>query len=74
MANKVEDIDDDINTILTYCGSTRENNRIDITEDGFESFEDIMSLSEDNLHSLPKGFAVGSPTERLYLACVKPIS
>jgi hypothetical protein len=38
MADKVEDVNDDINdinTILTCCGFAKENNRINITQDGF---------------------------------------
>jgi hypothetical protein len=52
-----EDIDDDIDTILTYCGFAGPNERLNIAEDGFESFEDIMSLSEKDVGSLAKGFA-----------------
>jgi hypothetical protein len=44
MANEEEDIDDDIDTILTtYCGFAGKNNRISIAQDGLELFEDIMS-------------------------------
>jgi hypothetical protein len=42
---KEEDIDDDIHTILRYWGLAAANNRTSIAQDGFESFEDIMSLS-----------------------------
>jgi hypothetical protein len=56
MANK-EDIHDDIDTILRYCGLAAANDRISIAQDGFESFEDIMSLSEKDVSSLAKGFA-----------------
>ena len=45
MVNQVG-IDDDIDTILRYCGFARENDIISITEDGFKSFEDTMPLSE----------------------------
>jgi hypothetical protein len=55
MANK-EDIDDDIDTILRYCGFAAANDRTSIAQDGFESFEDIMSLSEKDVSSLAKGF------------------
>ena len=51
------DDQEDINTILTYSGVAGGNNRISIAEDGFESFEDIMSLSERDLSSLAKGFS-----------------
>jgi hypothetical protein len=56
MANE-EDIDDDIDTILRYCGFAVANDRISIAPDGFKSFEDIMSLSEKDVSSLAKGFA-----------------
>jgi hypothetical protein len=56
MANE-EDIDDDINTILRYCGFAGENNRINIKQDGFKSFDDIISLSGKDVNSLAKGFA-----------------
>jgi hypothetical protein len=51
-----EDIDDDINTILRYCGLAAANARTSIAQDGFESFEDIMSRSEKDVSSLAKGF------------------
>jgi hypothetical protein len=50
-------INDDIDTILRYSGFFVANNRISIARDGFESFEDIMSLSEKDVSSLAKGFA-----------------
>jgi hypothetical protein len=53
MANE-EDIDDDIDTILRYCGFAAANDRISIAQDGFESFEVIMSLSEKDVSSLAK--------------------
>jgi hypothetical protein len=56
MANE-EDIDHDIDTILRYCGFAQANDRMSIAQDGFESFEDIMSLSEKDVSSLAKGFA-----------------
>ena len=52
-----EDIDDDIDTILRYCGFAAANDIISIAQDGFGSFEDIMSLSEKDESSLAKGFA-----------------
>ena len=55
MANE-EDIDDDIDTILRYCGFAEANDRTSIAQDGFKSFEDIMSLSEKDVSSLAKGF------------------
>jgi hypothetical protein len=51
------DIDDDTDTILRYCGLAAANSRTSIAQDGFESFEDIMSLSEKDVSSLAKGFA-----------------
>jgi hypothetical protein len=56
MANE-EDIDDDIDTIPRYCGFAAANNRTSIAQDGFELFEDIMSLSEKDAISLAKGLA-----------------
>jgi hypothetical protein len=56
MANE-EDIDDDIDTILRYCGLAAANGRTSIAQDGFKSFENIMSLSEKDVSSLAKGFA-----------------
>jgi hypothetical protein len=44
-------------TILRYCGFAAANNRTSIAQDGFETFEDIMSLSEKDVSSLAKGFA-----------------
>ena len=41
-----EDIDDDIDTILRYCGFAGVNNRISIAQDGFESFEDIAEVND----------------------------
>jgi hypothetical protein len=74
MANE-EDIDDDIDSILRYCGFAEANDIISIAQDGFESFEDIMSLSEKDVSSLAKGFAEGRlPSGRLYSACPKRIS
>jgi hypothetical protein len=55
MANK-EDIDDDIDTILRYWGLAAANDKTSIAQDGFELFEDIMSLSEKDMSSLAKGF------------------
>jgi hypothetical protein len=63
MANE-EDIDDDIDTILRYCGFAAANGRISITPDGFESFEDIMSVSEKDVSGLEKGFAERTVTSR----------
>ena len=50
-------IDSDINLMLTYCGFTSEGSRINISNDGFESFSDIMSLTEKDISELSKGFA-----------------
>jgi hypothetical protein len=54
---KEEDIDDDIDIILRYCGFAAANDRISIAQDEFKSFEDIMSLSEKDVSSLAKRFA-----------------
>ncbi len=75
MANE-EDIDDDIDTILRYCGFAAANDRISIAQDGFESFEDIMSLSEKDVSSLAiKDLQRGRlQMGRSYSACAEPIS
>jgi hypothetical protein len=49
-------IDADINTILTYCGFDTNATRENIVVDGFESFQDIMSLTEKDVSDLAKGF------------------
>jgi hypothetical protein len=48
MANE-EDINDDIDNILRYCGFAIANDMISIARDGFESFEDTMTLSDTGL-------------------------
>ena len=48
-------INDDVDKILLYCGFNISYNRKDIAEDGFESFEDIMSLTEKGPGNLFKG-------------------
>jgi hypothetical protein len=57
MANEAEDINDDINTILTYCSFALGNNTISITEDGFKLLEYILSLTEKDMSRVAKGFA-----------------
>ena len=59
MADEDMDLVDDyyIDTILEYCGFEDEDDRANIAEDGFESFDDILALSEKDVTSLAKGFA-----------------
>jgi hypothetical protein len=45
-----------IYTVLEYFGFALQVNRTDITADGFESFNDILTMSETNIGSLSKGF------------------
>ena len=46
----------DIDLILAYVGFTDPAHRIAIAEDGFESFSDILSLTEKDIYALAKGF------------------
>jgi hypothetical protein len=46
-----------ISTILEYCGFTNAGDRTNIAQDGFESFDDILTLSEKDIGSLSKGFS-----------------
>jgi hypothetical protein len=55
MANE-EDINDDIDNILRYCGFAIANDMISIARDGFETFEDTMTLPEKDVSSLTKGY------------------
>ena len=43
--------------ILGYCGFADQRSRTDIAADGFESYEDIMLLTEKDIGSLSKGFS-----------------
>ena len=47
----------DIDMILQYCGFDNPDSRTAIAEDGFESFADILSLTEKDVSSLAKRFA-----------------
>ena len=47
----------DIDTILEYCGFDNAGNRANIAADGFESFNDILSLTDKDISELAKGFA-----------------
>ena len=46
-------ISDDVDKILIYCGFNISSNRKDISEDVFESFEDIISLTEKYIGLVP---------------------
>ena len=50
---EMEEVDEDtsIDTILTYCGFNDPAHRESIAEDGFESFDDIKSLTGKDLIS-----------------------
>jgi hypothetical protein len=43
--------------ILTYCGFTALQDRTNIADDGFESYADMLSLTEKDIGTLAKGFA-----------------
>jgi hypothetical protein len=47
----------EIDTILEYCGFTDQARRADIAADGFESYDDVNTLTEKDIGSLAKGFA-----------------
>ena len=53
----VDENEDDIDTILEYCGFEDEKDRANIAEDGFESFDDILTLADKDMTSLAKCFA-----------------
>jgi hypothetical protein len=46
-----------IDTILEYCGFTTQAHRTSIAADGFESYADMLSLTEKDIGALAKGFA-----------------
>ena len=46
-----------IDLILAYVGFIVPDQRISIAEDGFESFDDMLSLTEKDVGSMAKGFA-----------------
>lgn len=43
--------------ILEYCGFAADADRTAIAEDGFESYDDMQSLTEKDVSALAKGFA-----------------
>ncbi len=47
----------EIETVLTYCGFDLPETRANIALDGFDSFDELMKLSEANIDELAKGFA-----------------
>ena len=47
---------DDVDKIMIYCGFDRNSNRKDIYEGAFESFENIISLTEKDIVNLSKWF------------------
>jgi hypothetical protein len=50
-------IDPEITQILQYCGFQVAAERTSIAQDGFESYDDIMLLTENDIASPAKGFA-----------------
>ena len=52
-----------IKSISQYCGFNEQRGRDDIAADGFESYDDIMSLTEKDVGSLSKGFADRTSTQ-----------
>ena len=52
----METINGDVKNILIYCGFKIISNREEIDEDGFESFEDIMSMTEKDIGNISKVF------------------
>ena len=47
----------DIDKILEYSGFDDSAQRIIITEDGFESYDDILTLGDSDIMNLAKGFS-----------------
>jgi hypothetical protein len=47
----------EIDTILEHCGFADQARRTDIAADGFESYDDVNTLTEKDIGSLAKGFA-----------------
>jgi hypothetical protein len=52
-----------IDTILEYCGFTVQANRTSIADDGFESFADLLSLTDYDMGILAKCFAEKSAAQ-----------
>ena len=50
-------IKNDVDKILLYCGFNRISKQKEIADYGFESFEDIMLLTEKDIGNLSKGFS-----------------
>ena len=48
---------EEVDMLLQYVGFSEESVRNNISSDGFESFEDIMTLKEKDISELAKGFA-----------------
>jgi hypothetical protein len=62
----------EIDTILECCGFADQVRRADIAADGFESCDDVNTLTEKDVGSLAKGFAERT-TERLFSDCAELI-
>ena len=64
----------EIDLILEHCGFADQARRDDIASDGFESCDDVNTLTEKDVGSLAKGFADRTQTkERLFSDCAEPI-
>ena len=46
-----------VDLILEYCGFAIDADRAAIADDGFESYDDMQSLTEKDVSALAKGFA-----------------
>ncbi len=49
--------EEELDTILGYCGFADQGERTSIASDGFESYDDIKALAIKDIGSLAKGFA-----------------
>ena len=50
-------LNDYVGKILIHCGFNSSFNQEYIAEDGFELFDDIISLTEEDIVNLYKGFS-----------------
>ena len=64
----------EIDLILEHCGFADQARRADIAGDGFESHDDVNTLTEKDVGSLAKGLPIGHQTTgRLFSDCAEPI-
>ena len=57
-------INNDFDKIMLHCGFNRRYNLKEISEDGFESFEDIMLLNEKYIVNISKEFSERTAANR----------